>query len=98
VRDEELMRKIVEYLDCGRIESDPRGGAVNFTVTKITDITDKIIPFFNKYPFNGSKYLDFQDLAKAAILIKGKNHLSPEGLKKNSGYKKGYEQMEIVSL
>lgn len=46
------------------------------------DIFNKIIPFFNKYPILGVKSLDFSDFKKIAELIKNKEHLTEEGLKK----------------
>jgi hypothetical protein len=33
----------------------------NFTVSGLSDIENKIIPFFNKYPLLGLKRLDFED-------------------------------------
>jgi len=50
-----LMQSLVKYLDCGIIELDTRGNAVNFSVLKFSDIESKIIPFFKKYPIVGIK-------------------------------------------
>lgn len=61
VRDKDLMEKISHYLGCGRIETPNNGVAVNFVVSKFRDITDKVIPFFQKYPIFGVKALDFAD-------------------------------------
>lgn len=47
-RDLELMTKLADYLDCGHYY--PYLEAGDFTVTRISDITDKIIPFFDRYP------------------------------------------------
>jgi hypothetical protein len=62
------------------LKKTPRGPAVNFVVTKTTDITDKIIPFFNKYSLEGAKYLEYQDFCKVANLIKDKAHFTEAGL------------------
>lgn len=43
-RDKVLMENIVKYLSCGNISI--RGNIVDFQVTRFTDITEKIIPFF----------------------------------------------------
>ena len=51
-----------------------------FVVTGLSDITEKIIPFFNQYPLRGSKALDFKDFVKVAELMKNKAHLTAEGL------------------
>jgi len=79
-RDKKLMEKIVDYLDCGYISE--RGDIVDFQVTKIKDITDKIIPFFKKHPIVGVKLDNFNYFCEAANLINNKEHLTLEGLEK----------------
>lgn len=62
---------------------DPRikiSQAGDFIVTKYSDIADKIIPFFYKYPIRGAKALDFSDFSAVAEKIKNKDHLTPEGM------------------
>jgi hypothetical protein len=54
--------------------------AVNFVVSRFSDITEKIIPFFDKYPLVGVKRLDYLDFVKVAELMKEKAHLTAEGL------------------
>jgi hypothetical protein len=39
-------------------------------VRKTSDIFDKIIPFFNKYPLQGVKVDDYADFCKVAIIKK----------------------------
>jgi len=51
-------------------------------VTKINDIITYIIPFFDKYKIEGSKYKDYVNFKEAAILIKNKEHLTEKGLNK----------------
>ena len=58
-RDEVLMKSFKIYFDCGRIYKDR--DSFNFKVTNLKDITNKIIPFFIKYPIQGVKALDFED-------------------------------------
>jgi hypothetical protein len=79
-RDLELMTKLVEYLDCGHY--NPYLEAGEFTVTKISDITNKIIPFFDRYSILGAKAKDFEDFKEASVFIKSKAHLTKEGLDK----------------
>lgn len=50
VRDEQLMRSI--NLDCGKISR--ANNVFRLRVTKFLDLTDKIIPFFKKYPIMGT--------------------------------------------
>ena len=51
-------------------------------------ITEKIIPFFNKYPLQGIKLLDFLDFNQVAKLIENKIHLTSEG----------FEQIKQIKL
>jgi len=78
-RDELLLKSFNEYLGCGKVYKQSKD-AVEFRVTKLSDIIDKIIPFFDKYPVVGVKGLDYADFCKVAILMKDNSHLTPLGL------------------
>ena len=54
--------------------------ALDEIVHKLSDINDKVISFFNKYPLQGSKVLNYQDFCKIAMIMKDKSHLILEGL------------------
>ena len=51
------MRSLVDYLGCGKIYVNV--GSVDFIVTKFSDITNKLVPLFEKYPIQGIKYLNW---------------------------------------
>jgi hypothetical protein len=53
---------------------------VYFVVNKLTDILDKVVPFFHKYPIIGVKPLDFYCFVQVAKLINNKAHLTAKGL------------------
>lgn len=90
VRDEVLLTKFIDYLGCGRIErASTRPDAVNFAVSKFSDIKEKIIPFFLSYPLHGVKYWDCCDFAKIANIMEDKGHFTSEGLKKINYLKSG---------
>lgn len=72
------MKSIIKYFECGNLLK--KRETVHFTITKFTDLTQKIIPFFKKYSVLGVKYKDFADWCQAADLIKNKAHLTAEGL------------------
>jgi len=55
--------------------------SVTLQITKISDIVDTIIPFFEKYPILGVKSLDFADFQTVAKIVVAKEHLTPEGFK-----------------
>lgn len=77
-RDEQLMKNFISYFQAGRHYNI--GDALDFRVTKLSDIADKIIPFFDKYPIIGVKSQDYDDFKRVAELMKNKVHLTPEGL------------------
>ena len=79
VRDEDLMKSLIKYLGCGNISLDNRG-TIDFKVTKFSNIRDIILPFFDKYPLQGNKKIDYYDFSKVVKLMENKTHLTKEGL------------------
>ena len=77
-RDKELMKSIVEYLECGNVYNSEN--KIEFKITKFEDLVEKLIPFLNKYPIQGVKLLDYLDFLKVIKLIKDKDHLTEKGL------------------
>lgn len=73
------MLDLIEFFNCGHL-NPKTNGASNLTIRNFSDIKNKIIPLFLKYPILGQKLLDFQDLVEASKLISNKEHLTPEGL------------------
>jgi hypothetical protein len=59
-RDGHLMRSFTSYFNCGNCEK-AKDGMVYFKVTKFTDNSQKIIPFFSRYLLHGVKAGDYQD-------------------------------------
>jgi len=77
-RDEQLMKRLIEYLDCGNIYRHKE--LIDLQVTKFSDLINKVIPFFDKFPILGVKYEDFSDFCKVADIMKVKGHLTASGL------------------
>lgn len=89
-RDSELMKSLIQNLESGYTsQAKTRPHELNYLVTKFSDISNKIIPFFQKHPVYGVKALDFADFSRAAELMKEKKHLTLEGLKEISKIKAG---------
>lgn len=89
-RDTDLMKSLVDYLNCGRYVAAPSDfNHGDFVVSNLTDITQRIIPFFKKYPVIGNKSLDFSDFCKTAQIMEEKGHTTMEGLDKICKIKKG---------
>lgn len=97
IRDRQLINSLIAYLGCGRLSISEKQNFSNFIVTKLSDILDKVIPFFNEYPVQGVKALDFADFKRAAELIKDKRHLTEEGLKELFAIKSGMNSRRLFS-
>lgn len=72
------MRRLVEFFGCGVVYKNRE--AFRYVVSKFSDIYEKIIPFFLKYPVQGKKLKHFQDWCKVADMMKEKQHLTVESL------------------
>ncbi|OGL36012.1 hypothetical protein A3F65_02970 [Candidatus Saccharibacteria bacterium RIFCSPHIGHO2_12_FULL_47_16b] len=84
--DETILREIQKVLGCGNIyRLDYERYAkwrphVKLKVSNFNDISQKIIPFFQKYPLKAKKRYDFEKFCQVAELIKTKQHLLAEGI------------------
>ena len=75
-----LLESFVDFFNCGYVANYKNRIICEFIVTKIDYIIEHIIPFFEKHPILGSKYLNYLDFNSAAEVIKNKEHLNPDGL------------------
>jgi len=70
IRDIDLLENLVIYLNCGLVETvKTRPTQSSYVVYKFNDITNKIIPFFEKYSLRGNKLLDFYDFKKVVNIV-----------------------------
>lgn len=88
VKDKLLVLNIAKYFNCGVIYKHSTN-AVVWQVSKFSDLTEKIIPFFSEYPILGEKSLDFKDFCLVANIKKEKGHLTLEGIEKIQKIKAG---------
>jgi hypothetical protein len=81
-RDLALLQQIQAYF--GGIGSIPKHGqdTYSYVVTSIKQISDFIIPHFDKYPLMTQKLSDYLLFSMAVNLMKNKEHLTIDGLKK----------------
>lgn len=77
-RDESLIRSLIDYFNSGNVVKNQN--TYVFEVTKISDLNNKIIPFFKEYPIRGSKFKDFCDLVQAVELMNNKTHFTRHGV------------------
>lgn len=81
-RDIKIMKSLITYLGCGRVEENLNNSMSCFVVNNFKDVTNIIIPFFDKYPIHGIKSLDYTNFKEVALLMQEKYHLNIEGIVK----------------
>lgn len=91
-RDKSLINKLVTYLGCGVVEEIKEGQAVNFVVTKFSDISGKVLPFFDEYTLKGFKLFNYIYFKQGVEILKKKEHLTSLGLE---SIKKIKEKMNL---
>ena len=65
------MERIVTYLDCGSVKKR-NTDTVDFKLNKFEILNNIIIPFFQNYPLQSAKYLDYLSFVEAASIIQNK--------------------------
>ena len=94
-KDSVLIDNISNYLGCGKCYFSRN--EVNLIVSTFSDINNKIISLFNKYPLLGTKKEDYLDFCKVAELIKSKNHLTKQGIENIKRIKSNMNSKRIHS-
>ena len=90
-RDFKLMEKIVEYFGCkqGKIYKYGGKSAVSLTIVDFAEITNRIVPFFNKYPILGIKLYDYLNWCKIHNLMINRLHFTVQGIDSIRNIKSG---------
>nr|QDH07189.1 LAGLIDADG endonuclease [Ophiocordyceps sinensis] len=80
MRDLFLLESFVDFFGCGYVVKYKNRTVCEFLVTKIDNIVNHIIPFFDKDNIRGSKYSNYLDFKSVALIIKNKEHLKEDGV------------------
>lgn len=88
------MNRIQKEFNCGKLYvpiSANRGKnpIVSFSVTRLSDFNEKILPLFDQCPLQGLKFLNYMDFCKVVLLMNDKAHLTVSGLEQISSIKTG---------
>ena len=81
-KDEVLLIAIKDSLNCGSCYLRKKENTMDFKVTKFSDITEIIIPFFINNPILGVKSLDFKDWCLVSEIVKKRGHKLEENILK----------------
>ena len=89
-RDIELINNLKEYLDCGQTTVYDNHNFIKYVVSNISDIMEKVLPFFDKYSIVGVKSQDYEDFKQVVLMVKDKKPWTSDpqrGFKKNPNLK-----------
>lgn len=84
--DQSILEKIQQFFTCGHIYklNYERYGWMphaKYSIRKLSDIRDKLVPFFRKYPLQGKKAKDFALFCQALEeVFEKREHLSKKGI------------------
>ena len=105
-RDVTNLHLLQKYLQCGRLQrrSD---GVHYFVVTNYVDLVEKVLPFFERFPFQSeSKIRNFALFKQIAMVVYSGEHLARKGfmkiielrekLNEGKGRKRKYEKKDVV--
>jgi hypothetical protein len=104
-KDQVILERLKGILQCGtiRYKSD---GVWFFEVNNLTSILERVIPFFERYPFlSAKKQRDFAIFKQMAQMMSQGSHLHKDGIiqllairrEMNDGGKRKYEELEILA-
>ncbi len=105
-KDRTLLAYVQRHLRCGAIRYKS-GDVWMYEVNNLTDICEKVIPFFDRFGFlSAKKKRDFLIFKKMSRLMAKGAHLRKDGIVKilnlrremNDGGKRKYSEAEILSV
>lgn len=73
-----LVQHFFKYI--GSFYHNKKTNTVNYSITKLSDLVNIIVPHFNKYPLHSAKSIDFKLWAQCIEKLKNKQHLTKKGL------------------
>lgn len=79
-RNKDIIFRLKEIFGCGSVRFSAKDNNYRYEVRSIKDLTQSIIPFFEKYPLQTSKQNDFILFKNICKTIKNGEHLSQKGL------------------
>lgn len=83
-RDEILLHKFKDFFECGSVskakgKNDPTSNTERFRVRKLSDLHEKIIPFFEQHSLQTKKQTEFLRFRELCNLLHQKVHFTEEG-------------------
>lgn len=79
-KDKDILYALKNYFGVGVVYENNNGKSANYTVKKLKDIVNVIIPHFKSYPLQSEKFVDLQLWSMCIDRLVNKAHLTSEGL------------------
>jgi len=79
-RDSALLVLVQRYFKgAGSFRYNAEANVVHYTITKLSDLVNIVVPHFKNYPLRSAKSLDFQLWAQCIEMMRNKQHLTDSG-------------------
>ena len=78
-KDLSTLEELKDFFGVGILNTRKNKDATSYTVTKIDDLMNVVIPHFTNFPLQTQKKVDFDLWVKIVELISKKEHLNPTG-------------------
>lgn len=75
-----ILYRIQQFFGCGSVTSRPDKNIAVYRVTRLSDLTNKVVPHFVAYPLLTTKYRHFMIWQTIVSLVSQKAHLDESGL------------------
>ena len=80
-RDLQLLHQLRTFMKCGVVRRNHEDRFC-WRVRKLNNLSEIILPFFEKHPLRSKKNVDFHKFAKVIRLMQKGEHLNPDGFQK----------------
>ena len=105
-KDLSILEGLKDFFGVGILNTRENKGVTSFSVTKINDLMNVVIPHFSNFPLQTQKKVDFDFGVKIVELISKKEHLTPEGVLKifslksvlNKGLSKNISNIDNIEI
>ena len=79
-RDIGILYALKAFFGCGVIRTN-HAARMAYRVRGVAHLSERILPFFEKYPLKTKKGIDFLKFRKIVLMMKDRQHLTSEGIK-----------------
>lgn len=105
-KDLSTLEDLKDFFGVGLLNTRQNKAVTSFTVSRLSDLINVIIPHFTNFPLQTQKRVDFNLWAKIVKIMSNKEHLTPEGVLKifslksalNKGLSKNINDIENIKI